>query len=123
MLFPCCFERLRLRKKIQIYGARTTAPLQSQMPRDLTRPPQGQLRNLMARVRFAQPCRTIQMERSVPETAQRVVNDFCSAVSSSVQTTARVRTSRLSAAFASTPQGQGEGLTLVSQKSIDLFVA
>ena len=27
---------------------------------------------------FAHPCRTSQVERSVPETAQRAVNDFCS---------------------------------------------
>ena len=55
---------------------------------------------------FAQPCRTIQVERLVPETAQRIVNDFCSAFSGSAQTTARARTSRLSAAFAAAPQGQ-----------------
>ena len=55
---------------------------------------------------FAHPCRTIQVERSVPETAQRAVNDFCSPGSGKSQTTARARTSRLNAVFAAAPQGQ-----------------
>jgi hypothetical protein len=46
------------------------------------------------------------MERSVPETAQRAVNDFCSPGSGKSQTTARARTSRLNAVFAAAPQGQ-----------------
>ena len=55
---------------------------------------------------LAQPCRTIQVERSVPPTAQRAVNDFCSPGSGRSQTTARARISRLSATFAAAPQGQ-----------------
>jgi hypothetical protein len=55
---------------------------------------------------FAQPCRTIQVERSVPETAHRAVNDFCSPALGRSQTTARARTSRLSARRYSHPSLQ-----------------
>src|SRR5262249_12281760 len=55
---------------------------------------------------LAQPRRTIQVERSVPETTHRAVNDFCAPGSGSSQTTARARISRLSAVFATAPQGQ-----------------
>ena len=55
--------------------------------------------------RASDTCRPFIAEE-VPETAQRVVNDFCSAVSGSAQTTARARTSRLNTAFAAAPQDQ-----------------